>query len=73
MDAENLAEFSAVLRSETGDRRLVLDLRNLALVDRDAVGFLARCETENMEIRNCPPYIREWMARECQELKGQEG
>jgi anti-anti-sigma regulatory factor len=64
MDAENVAEFSALLRSESQGHRFVLDLKDLTLVDRDAVIFLARCESESMEIRNCPPYIREWIMRE---------
>ena len=48
---------------------LAIDLRNLSLVDRDGVKVLARCETNGTELRNCPPYIREWVTRERAETK----
>ena len=64
MDAENLAELKALLESEAKGRRIALDLKDLTLVDRDAVTFLADCETDGVQIMNCPPYIREWIARE---------
>lgn len=64
MDAENVAELRAVLAWEAQGRKQVLDLKDLTLVDREAVSFLARCEAESIAIRNCPPYIREWITRE---------
>jgi len=33
-------------------------------VDREIVRFLRRCERDGIALRNCPPYIREWIARE---------
>jgi hypothetical protein len=41
-----------------------IDLKNVILVDREAVKFLARRELNGTELRNCPPYIREWVRRE---------
>lgn len=64
MDAENLAELRKVIESEASGRRIVLDLRDLTLVDREAVKFLERCETDGIKLENCPAYIREWIARE---------
>jgi anti-anti-sigma regulatory factor len=64
MDAENVADVKMPLESEVDGRRIVLDLQDLTLVDRDAVTFLADCETEGVKIRNCPAYIRQWIARE---------
>ena len=64
MDAENLGELKEVIESEVRGRRIVLDLRDLTLVDRDAVKFLEHCETDSIELENCPAYIREWIARE---------
>jgi len=64
MDAENLVELKALFGSETNGRRIVLDLKDLTLVDRDAVSFLERCESDSIRLMNCPPYIREWIARE---------
>jgi anti-anti-sigma regulatory factor len=64
LDAHNLSELSALLLAEEGGRTRVLDLKDLVLVDGDAVRFLSRCEADGIVIRNCPPYIRAWMARE---------
>jgi anti-anti-sigma regulatory factor len=64
MEAENLVDVKMSLESEVDGRRIVLDLQDLTLVDRDAVTFLADCETDGVQIMNCPAYIREWIARE---------
>ncbi len=64
MSSENLAELSELFRSETKGRRIVLDLKDLTLVDREAVNFLERCEADSIKIKNCPAYIREWITRE---------
>ena len=41
-----------------------IDLKDVLLVDREAVKLLAFCETKGTELRNCPAYIREWVSRE---------
>jgi len=64
MNEENIAEVQELFRSETEDRRIVLDLKDLALVDRDAVKFLERCEADSIKLINCPAYIREWIEKE---------
>jgi len=64
MNAENVPELKALIESEVTGRRIVLELSDLTLVDRDAVKFLERCETDSIELENCPAYIREWIARE---------
>jgi len=43
---------------------IVLDLKDVSLVGRDAMGFLSRCEADGMKLENCTPYLREWMERE---------
>jgi hypothetical protein len=64
LEADNVGELSASLAAEPAGRPLVLDLKDLVLVDRDAVRFLQVCEGDGIVLRNCPPYIRVWMARE---------
>jgi len=59
MDAENLIELETLMTSETKGRRIILDLKDLTLVDQDAVSFLKRCEADNITLKNCPAYIRE--------------
>jgi anti-anti-sigma regulatory factor len=67
LKAENMGELSAVIGAEPEGQPLVLDLTDLTLVDRDAVRFLRDCEAcEHIVLRNCPPYIRAWMAHEAQ-------
>jgi hypothetical protein len=43
---------------------LAIDLKQVVLADREAVKFLAACELNGTELRNCPAYIREWVTRE---------
>ena len=64
MDAENVSEMKALFGSEAKGRRIALDLKDLTLVDREAVRFLESCETDSIKIKNCPAYIREWIRRE---------
>jgi len=63
MDAENIGELETLVREEADGRRIVLDLKDLNLVDQDAVSFLKRCEADNITLKNCPAYIREWITR----------
>ncbi len=63
MDAENIGEMETLVRTEADDRRIVLDLRDLTLVDQDAVNFLKCCEEDNITLKNCPAYIREWITK----------
>ncbi|HSF14092.1 MAG TPA: hypothetical protein VLK65_00910, partial [Vicinamibacteria bacterium] len=53
--AENVSELSALLAAESVGRALVLDLRDVVLVDREIVRFLRACEGDGVELRNCPP------------------
>jgi len=64
MDAENLTDLETLMTSEADGRRIVLDLKDLTLVDQDAISFLRRCEANNITLKNCPAYIREWITRE---------
>src|SRR5260370_33050428 len=41
-----------------------IDLKDVLLVDRDAVKLLALTEINGTELRNSPAYIREWVAWE---------
>jgi len=64
LDGENLVELKKLISSEGVGRRIVLDLRELTLVDHEAVGFLRECDSDGLTLRNCPPYICEWIARQ---------
>ncbi|HEV8042820.1 MAG TPA: hypothetical protein VGP62_28340 [Bryobacteraceae bacterium] len=59
---EHVDMLRGVLEPESGG--FAIDLKNVLLVDREAVKLLALSEANGTELRNCPPYIREWVKRE---------
>ncbi len=61
---ETLAELRRVIGLEARDHNLVLDLKDITLVDQSAIRFLARCEAESVMLENCPAYIRDWIGAE---------
>jgi anti-anti-sigma regulatory factor len=63
MDKEDIAELETLIRSEANGSRIILDLKDLTLVGRDAIRFLERCEADGMALKNCAGYVREWIAR----------
>ena len=64
MDEEQTVELEALIKSEEKGRRIVLDLKDLTLVSRDALSFLERCEAGGITLKNCPAYVRKWINRE---------
>lgn len=64
MDADQVAELSKLFRDEPPGTRTVVDLKDLTLVDRDAIRFLLQCEAAGIALRNSPAYIRVWIDRE---------
>ena len=62
MEAEHVTELKQLFDRDY--RKIILDLRDLRLADRDAVKFLMGCERDGMKFENCPAYVREWMDRE---------
>jgi anti-anti-sigma regulatory factor len=64
MDEEHIAELQALIKLEANGRGIALDLTDLTLVDREAIGFLKRCEVNGIELKNCAGYVREWITRE---------
>lgn len=64
MEEEHIAELETLINAETSGRRVVIDLKNLTLVGREAVGFLERCEADGVTLENCAAYVREWITRQ---------
>jgi len=64
IEAEHLPELRRLIEAEHLTRVLTLDLREVKLVDSDAVSFLAHCEAAGATLENCPAYVREWIASE---------
>jgi anti-anti-sigma regulatory factor len=64
LDKDNLTELKQLIQSEEVGRPIVLDLRDLRLVDQEAVRFLEQCDSDGIELQNCAPYIWEWITRQ---------
>ena len=63
IQAEQIPELQELLSFQPADN-LVLDLKEVKLVDRDAVRFLAQIEAEGAKLRNCSAFIRAWISQE---------
>jgi hypothetical protein len=66
LEVGSLCELSAALAKEPSGRSVTLELKDLILVDRDAVNFLRSCARNGIELRNCPRYIQTWMASDAE-------
>lgn len=64
IDKEHIAELEALIAAEGKERRIIFDLEELTLTLQDGMAFLARCEAAGIELANCDPYLREWIARQ---------
>ena len=62
--AEHIAGLKELFEPVLDGQRVILDLIDLKLVDREAVRVLMRCESDGMKLEHCPAYVREWMQRE---------
>lgn len=62
IDKEHIGELEALIAAEEKDRRIILDLKDMTLTGEDGIAFLARCEAAGIELVNCDPYVREWIA-----------
>ncbi len=64
IEKQAIAELERLFEHQTDYRDIVLDLKDVSLVDREVMSFLARCEADGVKLENCASYIREWMERE---------
>jgi anti-anti-sigma regulatory factor len=59
IEAKHVDELRELIEAEHG--KIFLDLEEVKLVNRDAVGFLSSCDARGIELRNCPPYVHQWI------------
>jgi hypothetical protein len=60
--SEHLGQLKSEI--ERGGPNVALDLEEVDLVDVDGVRFLNECESADIPVLHCSPYVREWMQRE---------
>lgn len=67
-------EYVNMLRASLEEERsaVAIDLKDVFLVDREAVKLLALSEANGTELRNCSAYIREWVTRERADMNASE-
>ena len=65
MQSEHIRGIRSAMND--GCTHKILDLSEVTLVDVAVVRFLISCEKEGVELAHRPPYVREWMLRECAE------
>jgi hypothetical protein len=58
---EDIEQLQQLLAVETCRRQLVLDLKDVMLVNQNAVEFLRRCEADGIKLENCPLHVRRWI------------
>ena len=62
IERDDLDVLRAAFGSDPGD--LVIDLKDVGLIDGEAVKFLAIIEANGGTLRNCLAFIRRWIERE---------
>jgi len=72
IEAEDIDELRRLLELEGAGSHIALDLKDVTLVDRDAVKFLAACEADSIKLENSPAYVREWIGRESGQKRRQK-
>lgn len=63
MDNVHIERLKKLLEAEK-QRPISLDLKDITLVGREAVQFLAQLEAVGIGIVNCPDYVRTWIDAE---------
>jgi hypothetical protein len=58
---EDIEQLQQLFALETSGQPLILDLRDVTLVNEDAVNFLRRCEADGIKLENCPLHVRRWI------------
>jgi anti-anti-sigma regulatory factor len=64
IEGESLEELKRLMALEASGHKLILDMKDITLVDQSAIRFLARSEADSVTLENCPAYIRDWVAAE---------
>ncbi len=64
IDKQATTELRRLFEGQTDCRDIVLDMKDVGVIDRDVMCFFMSCEADGVKLENCASYIREWMERE---------
>jgi hypothetical protein len=64
IEKDAIAVLRRLCEPQTDSSDIVLDLKDVSVVGRDALHFFISCEADGVKLENCAAYIREWMERE---------
>jgi hypothetical protein len=64
IEKQAIVELRKLFEFQTDYHDIVLDLKEVGVVDREVMRFFMSCEADGVKLENCTPYIREWMERE---------
>jgi hypothetical protein len=64
IEKQAIAELTKLFELQTDHRNIVVDLKDVSVVDREVTRFFVSSEADGVKLENCTPYIREWMKRE---------
>lgn len=64
MQTEDIEQVQQLVIAETTGQPVMFNLRDVTLVNQEAVTFLAHCEANGIKIENCPLHIRNWIDQE---------
>ena len=64
IEKQAIAELRRLFELQRDCHDIVLDLKDVRVIDRDVMRFFVRCEADGVKLENCPSYIREWIERE---------
>ena len=64
MQTEDINQVQQLLDAEAPGQEMLFNLRDVTLVNRDAVAFLARCEACGIKLEGCPLHVRNWIDQE---------
>jgi len=64
IEKQAIAELRRLFEFQADYHDIVLDLKDVGVVDHEVMRFFMSCEADGVKLENCTPYIREWMERE---------
>jgi anti-anti-sigma regulatory factor len=61
IETEDIKQLQELFAAEISGQQLILDLKDVTLVNEDAVKFLGKCEAEGVKLENSPLHVRDWV------------